>query len=142
MLWTNRTKQKAGGLVRAKTIADAQYAVEQLGRMQAQAPITLKQTPGGPLIVWSGAVLNFGLFAVSSPIPAASGTYPDNVTPGKGQGTRYYLDPVSKQLKSTQLSPVDIYNWAPASAGGNGAFIVCISIGGVWFVVNDGCSGA
>lgn len=141
MLWKKINRQKVGGLLRAKNIAELQSAIEQLGRLQANPPLTLKQTPGGPIIAWAGPVVDFGWFWVTSAIPAARGTQP-TVTPGSGQGTQYFYDAYNtQQMQDNQLGQVTLYNVAPFAVGGNGGLVACVLKAGYWFVVNDVCSG-
>lgn len=137
MFWKKQPRQKAGAVIRARTLTDLQDATEAAGKLKVNAPLGLMQTPGGPVIYWGGPLAWGRYFLPLATIPRATGSPPGTASVGSGKAAAYYRDNDANVLRPWGYEAT-IYNWTPSVLVA-GRFVICMLIDRDWTVISDAC---
>jgi hypothetical protein len=120
----------------AKWLADLGKRVAKLEKMGAAAPITIHQTPGGPVLGFSGSNAVTAPAITSGSIPARTGK-----TPGKGKVFLETYDGSSNVKDATMTTDVlNNYTGTTGVAPDNTTCTVGRDAQGNWWIIGWSCA--
>ena len=127
--WGKRTRFRAGRPIVARDLNRVAEAAERAALIQANPPLAIVSTPGGPLLNYAGPVFQPYLAKATTTITALSGT-----TPGSGT---VKVETWDGTALADLGGPVTFTTYSlSTSAIASGSYVTILKIAGAYWVVS------